>query len=195
MLKNISGTGRLKEENNSNRSARQFLLNLLLTTVLMDLTRLSAWDFTVGGSNACCWTELDPHPTKQENLMSWSFFQTCFWSGNLHFAKNLSSCKTQTAFRHSSVASSSDHRVNILAWFNNFPITLKRKQNLPRKLFRFFFSVNCFSKNDFLTQFDKTCKYLRIAASETTSSTCNLQVTPHLIMAESAVEGSRSRER
>jgi len=64
----------------------------ILTTVLMDLTRFKICDFTVGGSNPCCCTEDEPHP---------------------NFARNLSSCNTQTAFRQSSEASNKVQRVNI----------------------------------------------------------------------------------
>ena len=52
-------------------------------------------------------------------LKKYKFFnelelETIFKNFNdLHFAKNLSSCRMHTAFRHSSVASSNDHKVNI----------------------------------------------------------------------------------
>lgn len=63
--------------------------------------------------------------------MSWNFLQLV-QIGLLHFARNLSSCRIQTALRQSSVASTKLHRVNILTCFNK--LQFSRHQNSLRDL-------------------------------------------------------------
>lgn len=69
------------------------MINGILVTVLIDLTKFKIWNFTVDWSSNPWFGLLDPHPI---------------------FCINLSSCNTQTAFKQSRDASNKFHNVSIV---------------------------------------------------------------------------------